>query len=133
MATKSEYVPGVCNIGPAEIARRRRAGWLGLGLTVVLWAAFIIFRVGAPWRLFVILPAAMGATGFLQARMHFCAGFGISGAFNFGNEVGKTDSVTQAEFRRKDRAKAAQIGLYSLLIGLVVAAAAFFATPLVLG
>ena len=125
MATKSEYVPGVCNIGPAEIAKRRLSGRLGLGLTVVLWAAFIVFRVGAPWRLTLLLPAAMGATGFLQAGMHFCAGFGISGVFNFRSVAGKTDSVTQAEFRRKDRAKAAQIGLYSLLIGLVVAAAAF--------
>ena len=29
-STDAEYEPGVCNIGPAEIARRRRAGHVGL-------------------------------------------------------------------------------------------------------
>jgi hypothetical protein len=30
----------------------------------------------------------MGATGFLQAAMHFCAGFGMRGLINFGSEIG---------------------------------------------
>jgi hypothetical protein len=34
-----EYRPGVCNIGPAEIARRRRAGHVGLLVTVAALAA----------------------------------------------------------------------------------------------
>lgn len=129
MAVASEYVPGVCNIGPAEIRRRRQSGWLGLGATVVLWAAFFLFRVPAPWRLFLFLPSMIGATGFLQAGMHFCAGFGMRGVFNFGAEVGKTESVEQAEFRRKDQRKARSIGLLSALAGLVVAAAGFLIVP----
>jgi len=28
MSPNNEYIPGVCNIGPAEINRRRQAGWL---------------------------------------------------------------------------------------------------------
>jgi hypothetical protein len=123
MASKAEYVPGVCNIGQAEIGMRNRVGWLGSAATVVLWAAFVVFRVPAPWRLLLVLPASMGATGFLQAAMHFCAGFGMRGLFNFGSEIGKTDSVEQAEFRLKDRRKARQIGLYSILIGIVIAIA----------
>ncbi len=126
MATLSEYVPGVCNIGTAEIQRRRQSGWMGLGATILLWALFAVFRAPAPWRLTLFLPAALGATGFLQAALHFCAGFGMRGVFNFRSEVGKTDTVEQAEFRRKDRAKARLIGLYSLLIGVAVAAAGFF-------
>ena len=43
----AEYIPGVCNIGPAEIARRRRAGWTGLVATVVLWALFVFFDIPA--------------------------------------------------------------------------------------
>jgi hypothetical protein len=127
MASKAEYIPGVCNIGPAEIGMRRRGGWLGLVATIVLWAAFWLFRVAAPWRLFLFLPAAMGATGFLQAAMHFCAGFGMKGVFNFGSQLGKTDSVEQADFRAKDRRKARLIGLYSILIGIAVAIAGLFA------
>lgn len=129
MATHAEYVPGVCNIGAAEIRLRRRSGWLGLGATIALWLAFLILRIPAPWRLFLFLPAALGATGFLQAAMHFCAGFGMSGVFNFGKETGKTDTVEQAEFRRMDRRKAALIGLYSLLIGLAVALAGLLLVP----
>jgi len=127
MASKAEYVPGVCNIGPAEIGMRKRVGWLGLATTVLLWAAFIAFRVPAPWRLFLFLPASMGATGFLQAAMHFCAGFGMRGLINFGSEIGKTESVDQAEFRLKDQRKARLIGLYSVLIGIVIAIAGVLA------
>jgi hypothetical protein len=128
MAAMSTYTPGVCNIGPAEIRKRRQAGWLGLGATILLWAIFFIFRVAAPWRLLLFFPAAMGATGFLQAALHFCAGFGMRGVFNFRSEVGQTDTVEQAEFRLKDRRKASLIGLYSVLAGAVVAIAGFLLT-----
>jgi len=120
------YIPGVCNIGPAERVRRVRSGWAGLILTLVLEGLFIIFRVGAPWRLFLFLPATVGAAGFLQAAFHFCAAFGFGGVFNFTMDVGKTDTVVQAEFRRKDRGKALQIVSYSILIGMVVALLGFF-------
>jgi hypothetical protein len=126
MSAKAEYIPGVCNIGPAEIRRRRQSGWLGMGVTILLWGAFFIFRVPAAWRLLLFLPAAMSATGFFQAALHFCAGFGMRGVFNFGAEVGKTDTVSQAEFRVKDRRKARMIGLYSVLVGIAAAIAAFF-------
>ena len=120
---QNKYIPGVCNIGPAEIKKRKQAGWMGLIATVLLWAAFIWFDVPSAWRLLLFFPAMMSATGFLQAYMHFCAYFGFVSLFNFG-DVGKTDSVQQAEFRVKDRKKAWQIIIYSVLIG---AAAAFLA------
>jgi hypothetical protein len=124
--THNVYIPGVCNIGHAEISQRLRFGWGGLAVTVILAAAFFVFRVSAPWRFFLFIPAASGATGFLQAAFHFCAAFGMRGVFNFRAEVRKTDTVEQAEFRRKDRAKAFQILAYSILIGIVVAFAGYF-------
>jgi len=123
MASSVEYVPGVCNIGPAEIRKRRQSGWIGVAATILLWALFALFRVAPPWRLFLLVPAAIGASGFLQAALHFCAGFGMRGVFNFGSVVGKTDSVEQVEFRRKDQQNARLIGLYSSLIGIVIAVA----------
>jgi len=123
MTASQEYVPGVCNIGPAEIRRRMQGGWIGLGVTILLWGAFFIFRVPAAWRLTLFLPAMLGATGFLQAALHFCADFGMRGVFNFGPQVGKTDTVEQAEFRLKDLRKARLIGLYSALVGIAVAVA----------
>ncbi|MFZ2226901.1 MAG: hypothetical protein WA090_03910 [Candidatus Nanopelagicaceae bacterium] len=121
METKNEYVPGVCNIGPAEIAKRKQAGWSGLIATVVLWGIFIGFNTPHIWRLSLFIPSVMSATGFLQARMHFCAYFGFASLFNFGSKVGNTDDVLEAEFRAKDRKKAWQIVIYSVVIGLAVA------------
>jgi hypothetical protein len=61
------YQPGTCNIGPAEIARRRRAGHVGLGAAIVLLAGLV--AIGAPplSRLLVALPAA--AAGAFAAFM----------------------------------------------------------------
>ena len=50
----------------------------------------------------------------------------MRGVFNSGAKVGKTDTVEQEEFRRKDRSKALQIFAYSILIGVVVALAGYF-------
>ena len=115
-----EYVSGVCNIGPAEITARRRAGWIGLSITVALWVGFFALRVPAPWRLTLFLPASAGASGFLQAAFRFCAGFGLRGVFNFG-AVGRTQTVPDDEARRSDRRKALRLAAYSSLIGVAAA------------
>lgn len=121
-----EYVAGVCNISKEEEARRLASGWMGLGVAAVLEAVFVVFAVPAVWRLTLFLPAGLAASGFLQAGMHFCAGYGMKGVFNVAASVGTTTNVEQAEFAAKDRAKAQQIFGLTLLIAAVVAAAAYF-------
>ncbi|HSW41197.1 MAG TPA: hypothetical protein VLM76_01665, partial [Patescibacteria group bacterium] len=79
-----EYRPGACNIGRAEIARRRRAGVFGLGAAGVLAAALLLVDAPAAARWLVALPLAGGAVGLLQARFRFCAAFGLAGVRNFG-------------------------------------------------
>jgi hypothetical protein len=113
------YQPGTCNIGPAEIARRRRAGHVGLGAAIVLLAGLVAIDAPPPVRLLVALPAAAAASGYLQARFRFCAGFGSRGIYNFG-ELGQTLQVEDAEARRRDRVRATQIGLASGAIGIAV-------------
>jgi len=115
-----EYQPGVCNIGPAEIARRRRSGHIGLIAAVVLFA--VLVAIGAPplFRLLLVIPVAVSASGYLQAYLKFCAGFGAAGIYNFG-EVGTTDKVADAAAKALDRAKSMRIGLASFAIGAVVA------------
>lgn len=78
---------------------------MGLITTTVLWVLFIWLDVTPAWRLLLFLPAMISATGFLQSYMHFCAYFGLANLFNF-DDVGKTDTITQAEFHAKDRRKA---------------------------
>jgi hypothetical protein len=114
------YQPGVCNIGPAEIRQRRASGYIGLALTIALMITFVVLHSPIPWRLFVIVPAAVGATGFLQARLHFCVQFGARGLFNLGETVGATTAVHEAEYRRKDQRKALAIAGGSLAIALAV-------------
>jgi hypothetical protein len=118
-----DYVPGVCNIGPAEIARRRRTGIVMSIVTVVLLAVLVLVHAPALVRLIAFVPAAVAASGFIQARLRFCAGFGWLGVFNF-RDVGTTDTVASAEARRRDRQMAARIGGASALVGVVVAAIA---------
>lgn len=89
----ASYVPGVCNIGPAEIAARRRVGWGGLAASVVLLGLFIWFDALPLWRLTVFFPAAVSVSGFLQAVMHFCAYFGFGSLFNVGPGLGVGDHV----------------------------------------
>ena len=67
-------------------------------------------------RLIVALPAAGAASGYLQAWLRFCAGFGSRGVFNFG-PVGPIEPVVDSEARRRDRVRAMQIGLASLAVG----------------
>ena len=115
-----DYAPGVCNIGPAEIARRRMAGHVGLAVGVAAHVALV--ALGAPhWtRLILFLPAAASASGYLQAFLHFCAGFGSRGVFNLG-PVGTVQAVADPIAKARDRARSMQIGVASVLIGVAVA------------
>jgi hypothetical protein len=126
MSGRAEYIPGVCNIGRAEIRQRQLIGWCALAATIGFWIALAVFPVAAPWRLLLFFPASLAATGFLQAAWHFCAKFGLRGVFNFGPRAGQTDTVDQAEFRRQDRRTALKIISLSALAGAAVAAAAYF-------
>src|SRR6185369_493339 len=60
------------NIAPAGIRRRRRFAFQWAGISIAAAGAGMIFR--APWlaRAAVFLPAALSATGFLQASRNTC-------------------------------------------------------------
>jgi len=118
-AIDADYRPGVCNIGPAEIARRRQAGHVGLVATVVAFGFLVAIDAPPILRLLVALPAAAAASGYLQATFRFCAGFGSRGIYNFG-AVGTTHDVVDEDARARDRAKARQIGLASVALGAAV-------------
>lgn len=115
----ADYRPGVCNIGPAEIAARRRSGHVGVIAAVVLFVILVALGVPPIARLLVALPVAIAASGYLQAHLRFCAGFGARGVFNFGS-LGTTNRVADAVARAADRRRAYQIGLASFGIGLAV-------------
>jgi len=111
-----EYRSGACNIGPAEIARRRRTGIAGLAAAAVLAAALVLLGLPVATRWLVALPLAVGAIGLLQARFRFCAAFGLAGVRNFGTP-GTVDRVEDAAARRADRSMAVAISLAGGAIG----------------
>ena len=114
------YTPGVCNIGPAERRKRRVGGYLGLVVTIVALAAFVLFHVPDPWRVLIALPVGLGANGFLQSALHFCVGFSMRGLYNMGPALGAEENVMDAEMRRKDQRKGLTIIGYSALIAAAV-------------
>lgn len=113
---EAAYTPGVCNIGQAEIARRMRAGHLGLAASAVTFAGLTVAGAPAPARFLVALPAAVAASGYLQARSRFCVAFASRGVFNLG-ELGPTSAVGDSAARAADRRKALELGLVCAAIG----------------
>jgi hypothetical protein len=117
--TQDDYRAGACNIGPAEIARRRRAGHVALAATIVLFVGLVATAAPQPLRLLVALPAAGSASGYLQAFLHFCAGFGSRGVYNF-DSPGTVEIVTDPTARARDRLMSARIGIAAVAIGVAV-------------
>lgn len=117
--TAHAYQAGVCNIGPAEIAARRRSGHVGAVLTVGLLALLLALDAPPLARLLVAVPATMSAIGYLQAYLHFCAAYGFWGAFNFGR-LGNRQTVIDPDSQARDRRRALQIALAGMGIGLAV-------------
>jgi hypothetical protein len=115
-----QYVPGSCNIGPEEIALRRRAGHVGLAVTAALGAALVRSDLSPAWRLALALPAAGAASGYLQARQRFCANYGFRGLYNFDTR-GHERPVPVAGAQEEDRRRSLQITATSAAIGLGVA------------
>lgn len=121
ISDKQKYIPGVCNIGPAERAKRRQTGIIAVIVTIVLLVTLVASGVSVYWRLIIFLPASVAATGLLQDAFHFCVGFGIKGLYNVVNSAGITNNVESEEFRLKDRHKAQMIIRLSVAIGAVIA------------
>jgi len=121
MNTKLEYIPGTCNIGPAEIKGRKKGAIFNTILGIAIIILLLLIHAGKPWRLLLFIPATMAVLGFQQVYSKFCAGFGLKGVFNLG-EMGKTFSVEQKEYFQKDRNKALKMILISLLAGFILTA-----------
>jgi len=116
----NQYIPGTCNIGPEEIALRRRAGHVGLAVTAALGAALLRSDLHPAWRLALALPAAGAASGYLQARQRFCANYGFRGLYNFERR-GHEQPVPVAGAQDEDRRRSLQIVATSAAIGAGVA------------
>lgn len=114
------YIPGVCNIGKKEIERRKQAAIFSFVLCIVCIALIQWFDADRIWKLLLFIPAASLGVSFQQWYFKFCVAFGIKGVFNFGN-IGKTFTVEQKEYFRKDRIKAWQMIISGVFFGIATA------------
>lgn len=93
-------------------------GHAGLVASIGLLAVMVVLGVPPILRLLVALPAGLAASGYIQARMRFCAGFATAGVYNFG-DVGPRERVTDTAALAADRRTGFRIYLASAVVGLV--------------
>ena len=122
--TSESYLPGACNIGPAETARRLRFAWLAVAGTLFLSVALYVIDSSPVWQLTTCLPASIAAISFIQARSHFCAYFGFRGLYNF-DKLGREQKVILEDALRADRARSLKMAAQSASIGAAVGIVAF--------
>jgi hypothetical protein len=126
------YAPGACNIGPDEIARRRRVAITGFVATLALGAVLLLAGTpaGDASRLLVGLPLTGAAIGWIQAQRRFCMAYGLAGTFNLG-KIGEMSRVSDQAALAADRRTAMVIAAQGLAIG-VGGALLFFLLPIAL-
>jgi hypothetical protein len=107
-----------CNIGPDEIARRRRSAVPMTLVTAIVVVALVALHAPAPARLLIWPIATAAAVTWLQVVHRFCVAFGALGLENFGR-LGQQRDVDPA-IRAADRRRALQLILEGALIGLIV-------------
>ena len=119
----SAYIPGVCNINKDEIAYRQKAGYLGLGLAIVILLALFIFKAPQWSRIIVFLPLLVGVLGFLQAKNKFCVAYGAAGKQNATDGSATASEITEADAKLKDKQKARKINIQAALISVIATVA----------
>jgi hypothetical protein len=116
-----DYRPGVCNIGPREIANRRAYGIAGIVATVVLGVVLVAIDAPQIARAILLLPLWGALISLEQARRKFCAGFAYAGIRSV-NGSDATESVADAADLALDRAAARRMVAYCGVIALGVTA-----------
>ena len=115
------YQAGVCNIGGAEVARRRQVAIIG-GVTYLALALYTIIANFSPLAsLFLLVPASVFAIGFVQSRKRFCLAYGLMGTFNF-QKLGSITKVEDKAALEADRKMALRIIVQSLGIAFILTA-----------
>lgn len=120
--SESQYQAGVCNIGGAEVTRRKQVSYFGGAIYLVLLILSLVSTSSSALRLPVFISALIFAIGYIQSRKKFCLAFGLMGTFNF-SELGKLSKVVSPEALAADRKLAV------LIIGQALALATLLTVP----
>jgi len=116
---KAAYQSGVCNINSAEVAYRKRWGYIGAYLFIVLGGIMLLGEAYWWMRLILFAPAYVGAIGFLQARNRFCIYYAAAAQQQAAESARRPRQVSDAD-HAKDMKKARRMRFRA---GLIAAAA----------
>jgi hypothetical protein len=116
---KAAYQPGVCNINGTEVAYRKRWGYIGAYIFIVLGGIMLLGEASWWMRLVLYAPAYVSAIGFLQARNRFCIYYAAANQQQAAESARRPKKVTEAQHAR-DMKKAHRMKLQA---GLIAAAA----------
>jgi hypothetical protein len=128
------YIPGICNIGPEEIARRYRIGYLGGILCLLSVLVIELTGMDRIWRLVIVAPVGLALIGFLQARQRFCFNYGFRGVYSLAcRQAGlsgrrQLTTIPNDEFIQKDRWTATVL-LVKILLGSLLIAVFYYFLP----
>ncbi|MHA2100916.1 MAG: hypothetical protein ACW99A_19760, partial [Candidatus Kariarchaeaceae archaeon] len=76
-SANSEYEAGVCNIGPIEIAKRKKYLNFSLIGAIVFVAILFLLDVSRLWWLLSFFPFVAIIINYPQVRNRFCVAFGL--------------------------------------------------------
>ena len=117
----SEYISGACNIGPAEIKRRKQGAYLGGALYLIVAIFLVASDTSRTTRLWAFLPATLFAVGYIQSKRKFCVAYGFLGIFNF-EKLGSTTKIKVNQDLKADRKYAIKLMVQALLLAAVLTA-----------
>jgi len=116
-----EYLPGTCNLGPEEVRRRYRNGFIGLFLMI----GYILFvkwmDLPDSYKLGLFIPAFYSVSGFLQAVKKFCFVYGWKGLSSLSG-MRKFQTIKDKDFLKQDRRTALNFVLIVTLFSIFLTA-----------
>ncbi len=113
----AQYQAGVCNIGGAEVKRRKQVAKIGATFFLITAVYLILSGAESTSAAFALIPAMLTSVGYVQSRKRFCFAFGLMGTFNFA-EAGKMSKVVSKEELSADRRMALSIIAQSMGLAL---------------
>ncbi len=119
MSEENYYTPGVCNLNQPEVAYRRKAEYLGIGLGVVLLAVLLVTKAMPLAGLMMFVPVWLAAIGYLQAKNKFCVSYAASGVHSASAEYADTAKIVEEASRKLDKARARKMNTQALVAGVV--------------
>lgn len=125
ISINEEYQAGLCNIGPAEIKKRKNYFYLSLVGTIIFVLFLILAPISQTWLLLAFFPFFATMVNYLQVRNKFCVAFGYLSVVNFGDKSNR-QRITNTDNHKADLKKIQLMFLQSILISLLATIILYF-------